>query len=113
MVSGLTNLSHKKTALHKTQYVEKCNDLVDDASDCFASKGFQMARIKLAEGLTVDVCNSHFEAGGSDKDLEARVSRVDAIQKAMEVWPAGCVIVILGIISASRTPEKSRRSRNG
>ncbi len=79
------------------QHYTMCNGTLDGASDCLASKGFQMVRMVLAEhdGTTyeVDLWNTHFEAGGGDADIEARQSHVDDITAAMIEHSAGRAMI--------------------
>ncbi len=79
------------------QHYTMCNGTLDGASDCLASKGFQMVRMTLAEGddetFEVDVWNTHFEAGGGDADVEARQSHVDDITAAMVEHSAGRAMI--------------------
>ena len=72
MGSGLMALSKYTYKSYKTQHFSFCNGVLDGASDCLASKGFQMVRLQIAPGVEIDFYNSHFEAGKGEKDQDAR-----------------------------------------
>ncbi len=55
-----------------------------DGSDGLAMKGFSMARVELASGLTVDVYNLHADAGGGKADAEARKAGFEQLARYME-----------------------------
>lgn len=96
MGSGLLFLSRFKAVAEKHALFSLCHGKLDNASDCLASKGFQMVRVQLAKGVELDVYNSHFEAGGGEKDSIARTSNVEEVQKAMQKWSTGRAILFLG-----------------
>lgn len=93
---GLLAFTNFKIVAHKTQHFKKCHGHLDNASDCLASKGFHMFTVILAEGVEVDVYNSHFEAGKSKEDGEARAEHVGAVKQAMLSWSKDRAIVFLG-----------------
>jgi endonuclease/exonuclease/phosphatase family metal-dependent hydrolase len=79
------------------EHFEACYGTLDNASDCLASKGFQALRLELAEGgATVDLYDSHLEAGGGDEDNAARETQVDQLIAAMNGWSAGRAVIFLG-----------------
>lgn len=73
-----------------------CNGYLDGASDCLASKGFQVLRLRLADGVEVDVYNSHLEAGGGDEDNAARESHVEQLIAAMNGFSKDRAVIFLG-----------------
>lgn len=80
---------------HHVHY-ETCHGVLDAASDCLASKGFQAVRLRLGEGASVDVYNTHLEAGGSGEDNAARAVHVDQLLDALGGWSAERSVVFLG-----------------
>ena len=94
--SGLALLSRLPVVDYWTEHYEDCNGLLDGASDCLASKGFQVMRFQLADGALLDVYNSHLEAGGSDEDNAARQGHVDQLVAAMNGYSAGEAVLFLG-----------------
>jgi len=94
--SGLTVFAElvEEDFLH--EHYTDCNGVFEAASDCLASKGFQALRLELAPGATVDVYNSHLEAGGGEADNQARSAHVSQLIAAMNGWSAGRSVVFLG-----------------
>ncbi|HUF32028.1 MAG TPA: hypothetical protein VMN58_02320, partial [Acidimicrobiales bacterium] len=73
------------------------NDEVDGGkSDCAAQKGFSMARTELAPGVTVDVYNLHADAGGGERDQEARVDNYAQLAAFVNEHSAGRAIILGG-----------------
>lgn len=94
--SGLLLLFGAEAVLEHTEHYVACHGFLDGASDCLASKGFQVVRLRLAEGVEVDVYNSHLEAGGSAEDDAARAVHVDMLLEAMGGLSAGRALIFLG-----------------
>ena len=68
---------------------------MNNSGDCLASKGFQMMRLRVGAG-SVDVYNTHHEAGGGDEDNAVREGQVDEVLAAMTEWSAGRAVLFLG-----------------
>jgi len=66
------------------------------ANDCFASKGFQRVRLRLAQGLSLDLVNVHLDAGRRDDDQAARQVQLALLADALEAASAGQALVIGG-----------------
>jgi endonuclease/exonuclease/phosphatase family metal-dependent hydrolase len=94
--SGLAVLADLTEVEHHHEHYADCNGFLEDSSDCMASKGFQMMRLELAEGVEIDVYNSHLEAGGGEDDVAARESNVEQIVAAMETLSDGRALMFLG-----------------
>lgn len=75
---------------------ELCEGFIDSASDCLASKGFQMIRLKLANGAELDFYNTHLEAGKGDLDLAARDDHVDHLLASINGQSADRAIILVG-----------------
>lgn len=75
---------------------ETCYGTLDSASDCLASKGLLAARLALADGVEVDVYNTHFEAGGGAEDDAARAAQVDMVIEVMNSWSTGRAMIFMG-----------------
>jgi len=56
----------------RQQWPSCFGDANEGSGDCLAEKGFSFARTQLSDGVNVDIYNLHAEAGGGDKDNEAR-----------------------------------------
>ena len=81
--SGLAVFSTELALGHHNEHYTQCNGFTDGASDCLASKGFQVVRIALGAG-EVHVYNTHMEAGNGDEDDAARASHVDQLFASMD-----------------------------
>ena len=68
----------------------------EGSADCLAMKGFAMARVTLAPGLTVDVYNLHADAGSGEPDVAARVSGFEELAAYIEEHSAGRAIILGG-----------------
>lgn len=94
--AGLTLLSRIGT---EVEYVEEhytdCVGYLDGASDCLASKGFQVLTLRLG-GELVDVYNTHHEAGSGDEDNAARRSQVEQVLASMASRSTGRAIIYTG-----------------
>jgi endonuclease/exonuclease/phosphatase family metal-dependent hydrolase len=51
---------------------QRCNGAVDCSNDCMTDKGFSVARVYLANGVSLNVYNLHMDAGSCDGDFEVR-----------------------------------------
>lgn len=93
--SGLSLLARDPEEDYLEQHYTACHGVLDGASDCLASKGFHAVRLTLGAG-TLDVYNTHHEAGGGEEDEAARASQVDEVIAAMDSFSAGRAVVLLG-----------------
>jgi len=96
--SGLAVFSQAPAVLVHHEHYAECHGMLEGASDCLASKGFQAVRIQLGpdEDQTLDVYNSHLEAGGSDEDNAARATHVDQLLAAMSSISADRAVLFFG-----------------
>jgi endonuclease/exonuclease/phosphatase family metal-dependent hydrolase len=94
--SGLAVLADFAEAEHHHEHFEECFGTFDNSSDCLASKGFQRVRIDLGGGATVDLYNTHFEAGGGDEDEAARESNVLQLLDTMLAQSEGQAVLFMG-----------------
>ncbi len=74
--SGLTLLADFPAAEYQEEHFVACHGVLSHASDCLASKGFQRALLTLADGLAIEVYNTHLDAGSSEEDIQARHSQL-------------------------------------
>ncbi len=93
--SGLSMLARAPLVDHQHVHYTTCNGTTDAASDCLASKGFQAVRIRIG-GDTLDVYNTHLEAGGGAADNEARSAQVDALVTSLNDWSDGHAVIFTG-----------------
>lgn len=103
--SGLGLLADAPLIEHVHQHYTTCHGTIDAASDCLASKGFQAARVQFGD-TTLDIYNTHLEAGGSSADDDARAAQVEALVDALQGWSAGEAVIFTGDFNLRETdPE--------
>jgi len=103
--SGLGLLAEAPLVEYIHEHFTTCNGTVDSASDCLASKGFQVARVGVG-GTTLDIYNTHLEAGGGSADNEARAAQVGALIDALQGWSANHAVIFTGDFNLRETdPE--------
>ncbi len=93
--AGLSQLLPKAASAYREEHYDQCNGVLDGASDCLASKGFQTATLMLG-GQPLDVLNTHHEAGGGDADEAVRLSQVDQVLAAVEAHSVGHALIMTG-----------------
>lgn len=72
-------------------------DVVDGgAADCGAQKGFTVSRLRLADGVEIDLYNLHADAGGDDRDAAARTSNYTQLANFMRAYSLGRAVVLAG-----------------
>lgn len=93
--AGLSFLG--KSAIVKAQhiYYESCFGFLDNASDCFASKGLQFLEIDV-DGNTFHFYNTHLEAGGGPEDQEVRAQQIDKIRTVIEQQSTNIPVILMG-----------------
>jgi len=78
-------------------FYSDCNGVIDDSSDCLASKGLQRVRVAVpGTEAFLDIYNTHHEAGGGDDDVAARDVQVGEVIAAMEDWSADAAVLFMG-----------------
>ncbi len=93
--SGLALLAAWPETFYHPQHYSSCYGTIDHSSDCMASKGFQLLRLRLGAG-ELDVYNTHHEAGGGDEDNAVRLEQVQEVLAAMDEHSAGRAVLFLG-----------------
>lgn len=93
--AGLSLLG--KNNILKAQHIhyESCFGLLENASDCFASKGLQFAELDI-EGMTFHVYNTHLEAGSGPEDQDVRALQVDTILTVMAQNSTNLPVILMG-----------------
>ena len=97
--SGLTFLMRfPRQALLElvNQAYAACAGWLGGANDCFATKGFQDARLLLPGDLEVRVVNTHLDAGRAPEDREARRAQLERLRTYLERTAAGAALVVGG-----------------
>jgi endonuclease/exonuclease/phosphatase family metal-dependent hydrolase len=95
--AGLTLLArlHPDALLdHTAVPYDTCAGWIGGGSDCFATKGFQHARLQLPGGAVVDFLHTHLDAGRRAADRQARRRQIDTLRAfaARQVGPRALVV---------------------
>lgn len=93
--SGLSVLAGQPVIERRDTHYSTCSGTLDGASDCLASKGFQVARLQVGADQ-IDFYNTHLEAGGGPEDDAARSVQVDQLIEALTGYSAGQAVVFTG-----------------
>ena len=64
---------------------------------------FQLLRLRLAEGVELDLYNSHLEAGGGEADQEARAVHVEQLVESMTTESEGRAVLFLADTNLHRS----------
>lgn len=75
---------------------EDCFGIVDNASDCLATKGFAVTTMELAPGVPVDVYDLHAEAGRGPEDHAARAANYVQLAEFINTHSAGKAVIVGG-----------------
>jgi endonuclease/exonuclease/phosphatase family metal-dependent hydrolase len=73
-----------------------CADWLVSGNDCWATKGFVFARVRLASGAEVDVYDTHLEAGDQPDDLDVRKKQLEELAAFVSARSAGRAVVLGG-----------------
>ncbi|WP_328937311.1 jacalin-like lectin [Streptomyces tauricus] len=65
-------------------------------TNCLTPKGFSLARVRLAEGVFVDVYNVHTNADSTDDALAARRANIEQLSDFVQANSAGNAVVVMG-----------------
>ncbi|GAA1718484.1 jacalin-like lectin [Kribbella yunnanensis] len=88
----------------------KCN-----GTDCLTPKGFSLNRIRLAEGVYVDLYNLHPNAGTEPADLVARRANITQLTQFIAANSAGNAVIVMGDTNTryTRTEDNIRELVSG
>jgi hypothetical protein len=65
-------------------------------TNCLTPKGFSLARVRLAEGVFVDLYNVHTNADSDDAALAARRANVQQLSDFIQANSAGNAVIVMG-----------------
>jgi endonuclease/exonuclease/phosphatase family metal-dependent hydrolase len=88
---GLNTLSH-----HPFEDFQRVDWDDCAGTDCLTPKGFTLARVRLAEGVFVDVYNVHTNADVTDAALAARRANVEQLSGFVRTHSAGNAVIVMG-----------------
>jgi endonuclease/exonuclease/phosphatase (EEP) superfamily protein YafD len=74
-----------------------------EGTDCLTPKGFSWSRIRLAEGVFVDLYNMHADAGNSGDDLRERRKNITQLSNWIATRSAGNAVIVTGDTNARYT----------
>ncbi|MFI6560082.1 jacalin-like lectin [Streptomyces sp. NPDC050534] len=72
----------------------KWNDCT--GTNCLTPKGFSLARVRLAEGVFVDLYNLHPNADDTDDALAARRANIEQLSEFIRANSAGNAVIVMG-----------------
>ena len=115
--SGLSLLANFPVTEVVNTHYSTCSGLVDGASDCMASKGFQVVRLQVG-AAQIDVYNTHFEAGGGAEDNAARSVQVEEVIASLQGYSDGRAVIFTGDFNLRESdpddlPELERLEQDG
>jgi hypothetical protein len=93
--SGLNTLSNYQYDTGDLERV-RWNSCNFSEADCLTPKGFTFMRLRLAEGVYVDLYNLHADAGNTADDLEVRADNLNQLTSFIASHSAGNAIVVMG-----------------
>lgn len=94
--SGLSTFGIHPVLEQQGLHFSACHGVIDSASDCLATKGFQVITLELDPGLPLYLVNTHLEAGGGQEDQAARESNVDELIETMSELDLDSPLIFLG-----------------
>jgi Jacalin-like lectin domain len=65
-------------------------------TNCLTPKGFSLARVRLAEGVFVDLYNVHTNADATDDALAARRANIEQLSDFVQANSAGNAVIVMG-----------------
>lgn len=87
---------------------ETCAGWLTGLNDCFATKGFQLVRVRPPSGAGFFVVNTHLDAGRRPADRAARERQLDAIVRTIEPRASGQALIIGGDLNLDDTDPADR-----
>jgi endonuclease/exonuclease/phosphatase family metal-dependent hydrolase len=91
----------------------KWNDCT--GTNCLTPKGFSLARVRLAEGVFVDLYNLHPNADDTDDALAARRANIEQLSAFIQANSAGNAVIVMGDTNTryTRTGDNIRTLAEG
>ncbi|MDQ1094097.1 hypothetical protein QE400_003510 [Xanthomonas sacchari] len=87
---GLNTLSNYRFDDFTRVKWDKCN-----GTDCLTPKGFSYMRVRLDDGVLLDVYNAHPNAGTESADLAARRANISQLSQFIQTWSAGNAVLVM------------------
>ena len=109
--SGLTMISNLEKAWQleiNSQAFYSCSGWLGGLNDCFATKGFQLARIKTPYGKYFYLVNTHLDAGRKASDRQARAIQLLQIVKKVHEEASGEALIVAGDLNLNWEDPQDR-----
>ena len=97
--SGLTMISNLEQEWQleiQAEAFDTCAGWLRGLNDCFATKGFQLARIETPSSKHFYVVNTHLDAGRNSSDRQARATQLQQIATKMKQEASEEALIIVG-----------------
>jgi len=107
--SGLTMISNFEREWQlevNSEAFNSCSGWLGGLNDCFASKGFQLARIETPSGKTLFILNTHLDAGRSSSDRKAREQQIKQIIEKVILETSGETLIVAGDLNLNWNDPK-------
>ncbi|MAA77695.1 MAG: hypothetical protein CL916_00425 [Deltaproteobacteria bacterium] len=93
--SGLSFLGKHVIRQSQHIYYDSCFGLLENSSDCFASKGVQFLEIEM-NGARVHLYNTHLEAGNGLEDQDVRAQQIETILQEIDSNSPDAPVILMG-----------------
>jgi len=78
-----------------------CNGWLGAQGDCWASKGFLRVRIHLPDGTSVDLYNTHLEAGGEPRAQAIRRRQLGQLARQIDKLSGDGALIVAGDLNCA------------
>jgi endonuclease/exonuclease/phosphatase family metal-dependent hydrolase len=96
----ITELQPEDATVTQGRY-RGCNGWLGSKGDCWASKGFLRVRIGLPNGTTVDLYNTHLEAGGEPEAQEVRRRQLNQLARQIDKLSGDGALIVAGDLNCA------------
>jgi len=102
----ISNLEREWQLEVNSEAFNSCSGWLGGLNDCFASKGFQLARIETPSGKTLFILNTHLDAGRSSSDRKAREQQIKQIIEKVILETSGETLIVAGDLNLNWNDPK-------
>ncbi|CUA72847.1 putative protein Mb0912 [Mycobacterium bovis AF2122/97] [Rhizoctonia solani] len=99
--SGLNTLSNYRWIDFSRIQWQQCGN--DSGYDCLVNKGFTFMRVRIHEGVYIDMINLHADAGVETGDLEARSANIGQLADYINTHSTGNAVIVFGTTNSRYT----------
>ncbi|KAL2888049.1 hypothetical protein HOO65_040386 [Ceratocystis lukuohia] len=102
---GLNTLSNLPYTNFRRIKWNKCSNA--EGGDCDSPKGFTFMRVRVSEGVYIDMYNLQTDAGMKGDDVSARSSNLGQVSDYIKTWSEGNAVMVFGDTNSifSRTAD--------